>query len=193
MMENTPLSEFRAFRSRCMNLRNNFNSYRYLFEDKDNTDRMKEIACQFFQDFEAIFAKHLILEVCVLTDPAEQRGNNNLTIDAIVKLIKNSEKSYFINKLSENLNEFGRLVRDARRKLIAHADKNSSLAGHRLGEATPDQWDAFWNNLQEFNDEVGSILGVGPLDYSFQPEQGDVQDFITFLRRAESQERRNAL
>ena len=48
---------------------------------------------------------------------------------------------------------------------------------------TKEEAEAFFENLQNYNDAVGLSVGVGPLDFRTMAGEGDVLDLIRVLER----------
>ena len=76
------------------------------------------------------------------------------------------------------------LVKDARNRLVSHADLESVIRGLPIGAHAQERVDAFFEDLQEYCDEVGREIGVGPLDFRTQAGKGDVVDLVRVLRNA---------
>lgn len=159
--------EFKAFRARCMAARRIWNLYTALYECEPHVALLQRTADAFFSDVQEVVVRHLILEVCVLTDPAASgKDRDNLTVERIEKRLKEKAlHSEEIGNLRSRLVSHGNKIRPARHKVIAHADLPTSLIGDQFGQASDGEWQQWWNDLQAFCDETGRAIGAGPLDF----------------------------
>ncbi len=114
---------------------------------------MSRAAGVFFSDLSRMFIEYTILQVCKITDPAQDcRGNDNHTITFL--LTKYDFGVYpalkaQLDVLEARLQDFRKKLLPARNKLISHADRDAILAGVPLGGATEYEWSGFWRDLQE--------------------------------------------
>ena len=77
---------------------------------------------------------------------------------------------------------YGEKIKPARHKRLAHYDRDHQINGITLGETTDSELHEFLLNIQRYCDEAGIAIGVGPLEFSGSGCQGDVLDFLKFLR-----------
>ena len=111
---------------------------------------LKKTAPIFFGDTYSIFREHIVLQVCKMADPAEDKwGNKNLTFDFFIKWspVEVQEK---LKPLRKTMVTFIEKIRPARNKIIAHIDHETVLRGEFLGAAEQKEWDKFWENLEGF-------------------------------------------
>ncbi len=106
-----------------------------------------------FGDLSLMFVEYMILQVCKITDPAQDaRKNDNHTVAFLLQHYDfsadpSTEKR--LADLADKLQAFRKKVVDARNKLISHADRDAIRAGLPLGAASNGDWNEFWLNLQE--------------------------------------------
>lgn len=176
--------DFKWFRSECMKLRNTFNTYSYLYEADDETTRViRESAKLFFNDLNDWLIHMIIQQICRITDPAKMNGKQNLTVAYIVCQLQSKNLcTSEIKKLAKDIENYRKLIVGARNKVIGHADLKTFRQVQKHGEHSKEECDEFFANLNQFTDEVGKVLGCGPLDYSVQAGEGDVQDLIRLMR-----------
>ena len=175
---------FLAFRSQCIQLRTCYNTYTALYESGETVKIiMNSSAPVFFQDLNGILIEYIMLQVCKITDPAKTGGKPNLTCLAVnASLEKTGLMTDEITSHSRGIMEYRKLVKDARNKLISHADLNTVLSGLTLGEHSKEDVEKFFECLQGYTDAVGNTIGVGPLDFRVTAGSGDVLDLIKILR-----------
>jgi hypothetical protein len=146
--------DVKAFCNTCVSLRSTWEHYRILFEGSDlKRELLQGVAATFFYDLHALLVRHLVLEICKITDPARTKGRDNLTIKF---LIQHSEFSSTpatldrLKRLSGSIHAFRDKIVPARNRLIAHLDRESVQLGQPLGGAPQDDWLQFWIDLQDF-------------------------------------------
>ncbi|MET4129053.1 hypothetical protein [Roseovarius sp. MBR-6] len=179
--------DFLCFQNECINLRNTFNTYLALYESEDERVdvALRHTAGFFFQDLNDWLIQSIILQIGRLTDPARTGGRANLSVCWIVEEVGN------VGRLTPRIDALGaeimryreNYIDKARNKYISHSDVESFRSSQKYGEHSSSEAHEFFEKLQEFTDEVGNAVGVGPLDYRFQPGAGDVQDLIRILKR----------
>lgn len=113
---------------------------------------MERAAPTFFGDLNRMFVEYMILQVCKITDPAQDiRKNDNHTIAFLMKhydFSSDPTTRQRLNQLGGRLQAFRQMLLPARNKLISHSDRQAVLAGQSLGDAPQSEWDEFWLNLQ---------------------------------------------
>jgi hypothetical protein len=178
-----------AFRNDCIWLQTIYNTFSALYQSGDikTSEIMKATAPAFFSDLNHVLLDYFVLQVCRVTDSATSgRGSNpfsNLTVGGVNDLLK--EESLFnpaIEAATKGLEPFRGLLKDARNKLVAHADLNTVLSGKVQGEHTDADREAFFSHLYRYVDEVGIALGLGPLDFRVTSSAGDSLDLIRCLK-----------
>jgi hypothetical protein len=177
---------FEAFRNECIWLRNCYNTYATLYESGERTEAaLRTAAAHFFNDLNMILIDYVLLQVCRITDPAQTRGRDNLTVEQVNSRLQIAGLlTDAIARRSKGLIAYRELVKDARNKLVSHADLESVIRDLPLGAHAQERVDAFFEDMQEYCDEVGRAIGAGPLDFRTQPGRGDVLDLIRVLREA---------
>lgn len=178
------IADFKLFRGECIWLRICYNMNSQLF--CADTERILTFAgATFFTDINVIMRHYIFQRVCVITDPVKSGKSRNLTIKAInANLLEAGLLTENITNLTEELHGYRTLILPARNKLISHLDRDAVLHGGVLGVHTEEQMKDFYENLQEYCDEVGWALGVGPLDFRCTASDGDALHLISVLNKA---------
>jgi hypothetical protein len=149
-----PDEDIAIFANNCVFMRSIYLHGRTLFETSsaNDRDRMTRAAPTFFGDLSKMFVEYMILQVCKITDPAQDfRKNDNHTIAFLLKHYDFSSDPATLQRLNQldgRLQAFRQLLLPARNKLISHADREAIRAGQSLGGAPQSEWDEFWLNLQ---------------------------------------------
>ena len=140
----------------CADMRATYMHYRELFEPDNSHDAIfRNIAPLFFGDINRVLVSYIILEACKLADPARDfRGNKTLSVEFFVNHTDFSNDPTAFDHLKDRaskLRAFGKKLKPARNKLIAHCDRTTILSGIRgLGGADTDEWTEFWLDVQAF-------------------------------------------
>jgi AbiU2 len=146
--------DVKAFCDTCVSLRSTWEHYRILFEGSDlKRELLQAVAHTFFSDLHALLVRHLVLEICKITDPARTMGRENLTIKFLIQHSDFSSTPATLDKLerlSGSIHAFRDKIVPARNRLIAHLDRKSVQLGQPLGGAPQDDWLQFWIDLQDF-------------------------------------------
>ena len=87
-----------------------------------------------------------------------------------------------VELLSKSILCFGEKLPLARNKRLAHFDREYQVNGIVLGLTSETELLQFLDDIQQYADEVGNLIGVGALDFSSSGCQGDVFDLIKVLR-----------
>ncbi len=178
--------DFRAFREECIKLRGAFNTYLALYASGDSeTDAaLTKAACWFFEDLNEWLIELIILRIGRLTDPAGTYGRQNLSVCWVVEEVGKAGKlTPEIDSLVADLTRYREIIKPARNRMISHSDVRTFREGVKLGAHSQAEVEEFFENLQNFTDDVGRAIGVGPLDYRTQAGPGDVGDLIHVLKR----------
>ena len=188
-------NDFKTLRDQAINLRQTFNTFNFLFSGSPEIDEiLKSSAVIFFHDLNQIMVEYLILLIGRITDRPEMHGRANLTIPYMTRLIFEdngldlniqAESRIKIEELNGQIREYRRLLDPARNRIVAHIDRETYVVQQTLGDHTKEQMDQFFNNIQEYFDEVGNAIGVGPLDFQYVAGDGDVQSLIRVLRNSQ--------
>ena len=175
---------FLEFRDQCIWLQCCYNTYCELFEsDEETTKILQDAAHIFFHDLNNILMEYIILQVCKITDPSESAGRTNLTVEGINGELL--ELGLMTDEIADNANgllRYRELVKEARNKVISHLDRNTILAGLELGEHSREEVTRFFECLYGYVDAVGTVVGVGPLDFKTTSGKGDALDLVRALR-----------
>jgi hypothetical protein len=149
-----PTEDISIFASYCVFIRSVYLLGKLLFELSTNNDkdRMARTAGIFFGDLNKMFVEYVILQVCKITDPAQDaRKNDNHTASFLLEHYNfDSNSAKRLHDLNARLLDFRQRVLPARHKLISHSDRTTILAGAPLGVAPQREWDQFWCDLDEF-------------------------------------------
>jgi hypothetical protein len=149
-----PEEDIAIFANHCVFMRSIYLHGRILFETSTDEDkgRMSRAAPTFFGDINRMFVEYMILQVCKITDPAQDfRKNDNHTIAFLLRHYDFSSDPTTrerLHQLDGQLQAFRQMLLRARNKLISHSDRQAILAGQALGGAPQTEWDEFWLNLQ---------------------------------------------
>lgn len=143
------------FAHHCAFMRSIYSHLKELFEysDGEEKNRMKRTAPILFSDLNHILIEYVILQVCKVTDPVKQGANENQTAAFMLKHYDFQNEPQSLQRLIElcdRLKAFRQKVLPARNKLISHADREAIRAGVLLGKAPNEDWEKFWDHLQEF-------------------------------------------
>lgn len=150
-----PNEDIAIFADHSVFMRSVYLHGRALFEastDKEKA-RMSRAAPTFFGDLNSMFVEYTILQVCKITDPAQDfKKNDNHTIAFLTKHYDFSSDPAAAKRLAEldtRIQAFRAKLLPARNKLISHSDRATILAGQSLGGAPQRDWNQFWIDLQE--------------------------------------------
>ncbi|GAB1266212.1 AbiU2 domain-containing protein [Aurantivibrio infirmus] len=187
MIKSKLIGDFELLRDHCIKLRRNYNTYVQLYNE-ENRALLGEVAATFFSDVAEIMHRDWILQACKLMDPASTKRQGAVLENITVKLIDEQlevcgSSNHKIRDLSRDLLEYGEKIKPARNKRIAHYDREHEVSNITLGITTEEELFGFLLNIQEYCDQVGIALGIGPLDFSSSGCKGDVLDLLTYLRR----------
>ncbi len=162
-----------------------------LFAGEENVDVLRWSADLAWWCIQSSLYQSIILEICKITDPAQQGKNKkhkNLTLERLAKEIdevKLEEKCVeYLNARKEKFESL-RTIRD---KAYAHLD----LSDHKITRLETEQVDEAIKALIEVINKIGSFLGegVGRLydsnKYGKSPGQRDGRDIIKQLRAAKA-------
>ena len=151
-----PDEDIYIFAENCVFMRSIYLHGKALFEQSTPEDksRMERTARTFFGDLNRMFVEYMILQVCRITDPAQDaRKNDNHTMAFLLKHYDfgaDRATKVRLNALADRLHGFRKKLVDARNKLISHADRDAIRAGIPLGVASEKEWNDFWLDLQDF-------------------------------------------
>ncbi|MFD2205783.1 hypothetical protein [Kiloniella antarctica] len=174
--------DFKALRDHCIEIRKEYNLYCNLFCE-ENRDILTKVAAAFFFDIAAIIHRDWKLQVCKIMDREEMNGKENITIDLInSRLQDNNLLNTEIEDTTAKLKCFGTKISTARNKRLAHFDRKAHFNGQPLGGTSERELLEFLSELQNYCNQVGELIGLGPLDFSCCAIQGDEQDLLKQLK-----------
>lgn len=178
--------EFIVLRESCIWLQNCFNIFQNLYTSDPETEaNLRKTAPLFFGDLNVILQEYFFLQVRKITDRASSHGRENLTLKNINDgLDRSGLMTEEILFLSNQIHLYREMISDFSNRVIAHADKATTLSAGLIGDHSDIELEKFMSNVRAYTDAVGIALGVGPLDYSSQAGPGDVLDLIKSLKRA---------
>lgn len=160
--------------------------YYHIFEaGEEVSDILRRTAVLFFHDLNGILIEQIYLHIGRITDPAKNGKHENLSVENLNKMLRVAGlMTVEIDRLSKQLMHYRSLINEARNKVIAHLDKETVVNDVQLGGHAPEEVTAFFENLQNYCDEVGWVTGKGPCDFRTVAGAGDVLDLIEALRRS---------
>ncbi|MDD5546761.1 MAG: hypothetical protein PHO67_06380 [Candidatus Omnitrophica bacterium] len=181
------IDDFCMFRDHCIIIRRDYNTYNQLFFSGVD-ELLTKTAPTFFNDIAEIMHRDWLLQVCKIMDSStiKIKGVTYETISIELlntQLSKENLLTDQIKKLSSQILAYGDLIKPARNKRIAHFDRDNAASGITLGDHDEKSLSDFIANLQQYCDEVGRVIGAGPLDFSASGCKGDVLDLIMVLRK----------
>jgi len=188
MSDSKLVQDFKHLRTHCIKLKHSFVTYNRLFNES-NRDLLGAVAPTFFSDIAEIMHRDWVLQACKLMDPSDTKRKGmileNITIKLINKQLDSSGLlSTTISSLADSLLVYGEKIKPARDKRIAHFDRDHQLSENLLGSTSELELAEFITNLQEYCDQVGIALGIGPLDFGSGGCKGDVLDLLKCLKQA---------
>jgi AbiU2 len=148
--------DIEIFANYCVFMRSIYLHARELFETSSAEDKalMRMTAGTFFGDLNRVLNEYVILQVCKITDPAQDiRNNDNHTIAFLLQHYDFSDDPPILKRLNDlraDMQAFREKLLPARNKLISHLDRDAILADRPLGDATDTERNQFWLDLQDF-------------------------------------------
>jgi len=185
-----PDEDIVVFANHCAFMWSVYQHGRVLFERSTESDkkRMEKAALIFFGDINRILIEYLILQVCKVTDAANDfKKNDNLTVAFLLQHYDFSSQPAAdkkLRQLASQLHSFRRIVEPARNKFISHADRSAILADLTLGVASQEVWDQFWRELDEFVSIIYNEVVGEPFNITRLAMATDVDGLLKALRSA---------
>lgn len=145
------------FCNQCYTIRALYKEYIFLYEsdNKERLDLLDKTARDFFHNLRCILIDRIFLGICKITDRAGSGERSNLTIEYILKEIKqDAKKNLGLDELSNEIHKFREYIVDARHKIIVHSDIETIKSNKTLGVFSKSDNDKFWENLQEFVNKI---------------------------------------
>ena len=161
------IEDFKLLRDHCILLRQNYNTYMELF-NRDNEALLSEVAATFFSDIAEIMHRDWIIQASKLMDAASTKRKGVVLENITIKLIDDQLEvcgvsNNEIRSLSKKILDYGNKITPARNKRIAHYDREHQISDIMLGATTESELFDFLNHIQEYCNEVGVGIGVGPI------------------------------
>ena len=147
----------KQFCDQCYSIRALYKEYIYLYEsdNKERLDLLDKTARDFFRELQRILIDRILLNICKITDNASFGKKDNLTIEYILKKIKQDTNGNLgLDELSKEIHTFRKYIVDARHKIIVHSDFETITSNKILGSFSKTDNDKFWKNLQEFVNKI---------------------------------------
>jgi hypothetical protein len=178
-----------------------------LFENEDATILRERTAPSFFADLNRILHSYLLLDFVKITDPktsGRKQEQENFTLDNLIESINwPQDVLERLRSLSGKARAFRRRIRDARNKLLAHADKEIFLTDTTLGEFPEGEDEMFLGTLEEvcnithevcFGQIFGQMSVVAPGDViSLKRALANAVAFLEVLSKSKGEERTRLL
>lgn len=179
---------FSPLREHCIRLRRDYNTYTDLFNEA-SSELLSRTAPAFFTDVAEILQQHWVLQACKLSDPPASKRKDGIRYNITIQLLNQALSwggmlSPEISSLGKEIIEYGKKLKPARDKYIAHFDYENQLRGFVLGETTEAELFKFIEDIQRYCDLVGEAIGDGPLDFSSSGCSGDALDLLKHLHIA---------
>lgn len=181
---------FLQFRNECMWIRRLYNAFAYLWDNDDRVDRlMRATAPAFFRDLNRILQEYIYQRVCLITDLARTKVRTGVRENLTCQLLDDRLQAAGlltsdVKAASAAMLQYREFLKPARNQAISHLDLEFAMGQYpRLGEHPADEVSRFFVAMQSYCDGVGRAVGVGPLDFAYSPEDGDVMDLIHWLER----------
>ena len=188
-MKNDMNQEFKIFSDIVCHSYHMYRQYCCLYENNDQRlALLEEIAHHFFYDLQGMWIERVFLDICKLTDPAEQRNNKNMTLDHWVKKLDGqliaSEKEK-IDEATTICHKKRNIIVNVRSKIIAHIDYNVAIKKELLGKIKIEKEDIqeFYDNVQIIMNIISDKLGRGPAPINFVAQK-DAEDLVYNLKKA---------
>ncbi len=184
--------DIKLFANHCVFMRSVYLHCSLLYGEssEDDKGRMERVASIFFGDLRQIFVEYIILQVCKVTDPAQDhRKNDNHTVAFLLhhyEIYKNEECGERAATLEAAINELRAKLMPARNKLISHLDRDAVIAGAPLGVVSQEDWDSFWDNLSELIDLMHQAVLGEPFVLKDIGNPSDADGLLKALAHAES-------
>lgn len=181
------IDDFCLFRDHCIIIQRDYNTYNNLFFSGAD-ELLNKTAPGFFNDIAEIMHRDWLLQVCKIMDPPTKKIKGIVYETISIELLNTRLSEEFlltdqIKKRSSQILAYGDLIKPARNKRITHFDRDCAVSGIVLGEHDEKALNDFLANLQQYCDDVGWAIGIGPLDFSASGCKGDVLDLIRVLRK----------
>ena len=154
--------DIESFIEHCFTMLSTYRHFQILWGTESHHELLHRIAPIFFGDLNLMMKKHIILQVCQITDPEKTWDKNNLTIEFLVNCSDGALRKN-LEPIAQRIHNFTKKIKPARNKIIAHLDRDTILNGKSLGAASQDDWDKFWDDLEKFMSLLKENMIIGCL------------------------------
>jgi len=176
---------FDRFRKECFQFSIHLRTYNILFDNDVKTREVIEKSANlFFHEISHIYVDIIFLHAARLTDPQITGNYENLTAPNIYcRVCREGRLNTEIEDAFSRIMSYRNYVKEARNKIIAHADLGALMADSVLGEQPKSAAKDFLEALNIFCDAVGNACGSGPCDFRNMAGNGDALDLLKVLER----------
>jgi hypothetical protein len=152
---------------------------------------LQRVSPFFFHDLNILLIKHIILQICALTDKGEmtfkKKKYYNLTVDF---LVTNSDfsrargKGTRLRKLAERIAKFRAKIEPARHKRVGHLDLDAAMSRKSLGRASLAAWRKFWRDFHEFTLILQQHYLPPKQQYDLNVRESDADQLVKAIRES---------
>ena len=176
--------EFETLRNEAIWLCQIVDTFNAMFDSDHETETLlRNCAKHFFSDLNRILHEYFYIVAYRLSEPRRTGDFDNLSTQRLTHLLKiRGRITDEIICLDEKLQKYGKRLRPARNKIIAHCDLETYRTQKTLGGHSEQELQDFLTNLQKYFDAVGNAVGLGPLDFRHSSASGDVLDLLKILQ-----------
>lgn len=175
----------KAFCDECVWAWAVYDQYTRLFENGEERHKLfEETASTFFSDLLRIYKEYLFIQICKLTDPAKTMGKPNLTTNYLIEHLPwPRDIKTELESISEKLMKFRNYIIEARHKILSHNDLIATVDRSTLGAFPEGEEKEFWNNLQDFVNNIYSYFfgSIYPIE---SITEAGVDELIESLKKA---------
>jgi len=165
-----PLADdFLAFREECAKLALLLNTFDRIFADK-NHETLKKASHQFFFHLNSWLIELFVVKCSRLLDNAETGGRDNLSVFLFERKLGQGNDE--IKRLACELREYRRTLQSTRNRIVAHADRETSMKRMACDQHDLETHQKFRTDLQSFCNEVGRVVGICPVEFINMIPQG---------------------
>lgn len=159
-------------------------THKFLFDQNERKADNIQKAVAFTNRLSVITQEYSLQQIAKLHDPAVQRGNQNVSIDFVVKFGQWGDREAGIKAIELRLLKLWGYLGAARHKLLAHNDLEALRANNALGGFPEGEDEHYFEALQELANQVHDKWGDGG-PYPFDDlAKNDVMEFLAVLERS---------
>lgn len=179
-------ADFKLIVDQCLEIIASNDLFEGLFDDPDNIDLINHTAPEFFNAVQEMLYDRWILRVYKLGDTAnagrrETRRHNMSIRNLDRSLSRAGLRSAAIRAASKGILRYWHLIRLARNKVVAHADRRTFRSRRRLGQHEARDIKDFLASIQHYCDAVGRAVLNWPGELG-STASGDAGVVLSFLR-----------